>query len=141
MAGPGTGLADSDAVMGRHLSTAGTSSRLRRTAQLCGLAGGIAWAVRPFVDAGSEADVLLWLGGALLTVALFGLGMLLVKSDVLPLRIFVAVALPTLVWGVVALLRDSTISTTSVDVVFGGTVALVSLVQLVRRAEPRRSTL
>jgi hypothetical protein len=137
----GAGLADSGAVMGRHLDAADTSRHLRRTAQYSGLAGGIAWVAAAFLDAGSEADLLHWLGGVLLTVALFGLGLLLVKSDVLPLRIFVALALPTLVWGVVALLRDSTVNTTLVDVAFGGTVALVSAVQLVRRTQPRRSTL
>ncbi len=70
-------------------------------------------------------DALLWVGGALITVALFGLGLLLVKSDVLLLRVFVGLALPTLVWGVVALLRGSAVSASTVDVVFGGCVALV----------------
>lgn len=140
MAETRAGLADSGAVMGRHIDAAGTSRHLRRTAQLSGLAGGIAWVVAAFLEGGSAA-ILLWLGGALVTVALFGLGMLLVKSDVLLLRIFVALALPTLVWAVVALLRDSSVSTTLVDVAFGGSVALVSAVQLVRRTEPRRSTL
>ena len=111
--------------MGRHIDAAGTSRHLRRTAQLSGLAGGIAWVVAAFLEGGSAA-ILLWLGGALVTVALFGLGMLLVKSDVLLLRIFVALALPTLVWAVVALLRDSSVSTTLVDVAFGGSVALVT---------------
>jgi hypothetical protein len=127
--------------MGRHIDAADTRRRLRRTAQYSGLAGGIAWVAAAFLDGGSEADILRWLGGVLLTVALFGLGMLLVKSDVLPLRIFVALALPTLVWGVVALLRDSTLSTRLVDVAFGGIIALVSAVQLVRRTEPRSGVL
>ena len=127
--------------MGRHSDATGPARQLRRTAQYAGLAGGIAWVAAGFLADGSEADILRWLGGVLLTVALFGLGMLRVKGDVLPLRIFVALALPTLVWAVVALLRDSTVSTTLVDVAFGGSVALVSAVQLVRRTEPRRSTL
>jgi hypothetical protein len=127
--------------MGRHFDEADTTRRLRRTAQYSGLAGGIAWVAAAFLDGGAEADVLRRLGGVLLTVALFGLGMLLVKSDVLPLRIFVALALPTLVWGVVVLLRDSTLDTRLVDVAFGGSVALVSAVQLVRRTEPRSGVL
>lgn len=127
--------------MGRHTEAASTGTGLRRTAQLSGLAGGLVWAATAFLGDGSWVSALLWVGGALITVALFGLGMLLVKSDVLLLRVFVGLALPTLVWGVVALLRGSAVSASTVDVVFGGCVALVCAVLLVRRGAPRRSTL
>jgi hypothetical protein len=84
---------------------------------------------------------LLWVGGALLTVALFGIGMMLVKSDLLPLRIFVALALPTLVWGVFALVRDSMSDEQLADAVFGALVGLGSVLLLVRRSAARRATL
>ncbi len=127
--------------MGRHTDAAATGTVLRRTAQLSGLAGGLVWAASAFLGDGSAADALRWLGGALITLALFGLGMLLVKGDVLLLRVFVGLALPTLVWGVVALVRGSAVSASTVDVVFGGCVTLVCAVPLVRRSAPRRSTL
>ena len=52
---------------------------------------------------------------------------MLVKSDVLPLRVFVALALPTLVWGVFALVRDSVSDEQLVDAVFGALVGLCSV--------------
>ena len=82
-----------------------------------------------------------WLGGVLLTVALFGIGMMLVKSDLLPLRIFVALALPTLVWGVFALIRDSVSDEQLADAVFGTLVGLGAVLLLVRRSAARRATL
>ena len=93
-----------------------------------------------FLDSGTAGDALQWVGALLLTVALVGLGLLLVKSDVMVLRVFVALALPILVWGVVALLRDA-VSVSVVDAVFGGVVAVISGVMLTRRAERRRATL
>jgi hypothetical protein len=135
------GLADSGAVMARHVDAARSPLDLRRTAQLSGLTGGVLWVVAAFAGDGAAAGVLLWLGGLLLTVALAGLGLLLVKSDVVPLRVFVGLALPTLVWGVVALVRGSAVSASVVDVVFGGGIALLSATQLLRRREPRRTTL
>ena len=134
------GLADSRAVMARHLDAARSPLDLRRTAQLAGLAGGVLWVVAAVVG-GAASGALFWVGGLLLTVALVGLGMLLVKGDVLLLRLFVGLALPTLVWGVVALLRGSAVNATVVDVVFGGGVAVLSATQLVRRRKPSRSTL
>src|SRR5215213_245645 len=91
--------------MGRHVDAAGPLIGVRRTAQLCGLVGGAAWVIGYVVDpGGGAAATLLWGGALLLTVALVSLGARLVKSDVVPLRLFVAVALPTLVWGVFLLL-------------------------------------
>ena len=66
---------------------------------------------------------------------------MLVKSDLLPLRIFVALALPTLVWGVFALVRDSVSDERLADAVFGAAVGLGSVLLLVRRSPARRATL
>jgi O-antigen/teichoic acid export membrane protein len=130
--------------MGRHAETAVGPLDLRRTAQAAGLVGGIAWVVAYFLPNDprtAPATLLLWLGLLLLTVALFGLGLLLVKSDVLPLRVFVALALPTLVWGVFAIVRDSASDRPLVDAVFGAAVGLISGLQLVRRRSQTRATL
>jgi hypothetical protein len=95
-----------------------------------------------FLDTDSGlATVLLWGGGVLITVALLSIGMLLVKSDVLLLRVFVAVAVPTLVWGVLALVRDSVSDERVVDAVFGVLIALLSVMLLVRRGSAGRATL
>jgi hypothetical protein len=117
---------------------------LRRTAQAAGLVGGIAWLVTYFLPDDPRTTVgtmLLWVGLVLLTVALFGLGMLLVKSDVLPLRVFVALALPTLVWGVFALVRESVSGQTLLDAAFGAVVGLISGLQLARHGSSTRATL
>ncbi len=128
--------------MGRHVDAAGASAGVRRTALVCGLLGGVAWVVTYFLDADAGmAEALLWVGGVLLTVALFGIGMMLVKSDVLPLRVFVALALPTLVWGVFALIRDSVGDARLADAAFGALVGLGSVLLLVRRSAARRTTL
>jgi hypothetical protein len=130
--------------MGQHADTAGTPLELRRSAQVAGLMGGIAWLVTYFLPDDPRTTLgtlLLWAGLLLLSVALFGLGMLLVKSDVLPLRVFVALALPTLVWGVFALVRDSASDQTLVDAVFGAVVGLISGLQLVRHDSNARATL
>jgi hypothetical protein len=128
--------------MGRHVDAAGASAGVRRTALVCGLLGGLAWVATYFLDTGSgAAEALLWGGGVLLTVALFAIGMMLVKSDLLPLRIFVALALPTLVWGVFALVRDSVSDEQVADAVFGGLVGLGSVLLLVRRSASSRATL
>jgi hypothetical protein len=87
--------------MGRHVEASGTALDPRRTAPIAGLTGGISWVFAFFLpDGGALETTVLWAGAILLTVALFGLGLLLVRSDVLALRVFVALALPTLVWGV-----------------------------------------
>lgn len=117
--------------MGRHAEASGTPFDLRRTTQLAGLTGGLAWVVAPFLaDGGSLKTTLLWAGAILLTVTLFGLGLLLVRSDVLALRVFVALALPTLVWGVFAIVHDSAAEPELVDAVFGAIVGLVSGLRL-----------
>jgi hypothetical protein len=130
--------------MGQHADTPGAVMDLRRTAQAAGLVGGIAWLVTYFLPDDPRTTVgtmLLWVGLVLLTVALFGLGMLLVKSDVLPLRVFVALALPTLVWGVFALVRESVSGQTLLDAAFGAVVGLISGLQLVRHGSSTRATL
>lgn len=130
--------------MGRHVETAGSPLGLRRTAQASGLVGGVAWVVTYFLpnDPRSPlATLLQWLGLLLLSVALFGLGLLLVRSDVLLLRLFVALALPTLVWSVFAVVRDSASDQPLVDTAFGAVVGLVSGLQLVRRGSAPRATL
>jgi hypothetical protein len=128
--------------MGRHTDSARGLVRPRRIAQVCGLVGGVAWILTYFLTSGSTADdALLWVGAALLTVALFELGLLLVKSDFLLLRVFVALALPTLVWGVLGLILGSVSDRTLVEAVFGAVVAVISGVQLLRRRPVLRETL
>jgi hypothetical protein len=128
--------------MGRHVDAAGASAGIRRTALVCGLLGGLAWVATYFLDADAgAAKALLWGGGVLLTLALLGIGMMLVKSDLLPLRIFVALALPTLVWGVFAIVRDSVSDDQLADAVFGAVIGLGSVLLLVRRSAASRATL
>jgi hypothetical protein len=117
--------------MGRHAESSGNLLDLRRAAQLAGLIGGLAWVAAFFASDGGGLEAALLLAGAvLLTCALFGLGMLLVRSDVLALRVFVAVALPTLVWGVFAIVHRSAGDPAVVDAVFGAVVGIVSGVRL-----------
>ncbi len=119
--------------MGRHVDAAGSTVDLRRTAQVAGLVGGICWVVTLFfAETSAVATTLLWVGAVLLTVALFGLGLLLVKSEVLLLRIFVALALPTLVWAVFALVRGAVAHPQLVDAIFGAGVGVISALQLTR---------
>ena len=128
--------------MGRHVDAVGPATGVRRAAQLCGLVGGAAWVIGYVVDpGGAAAAMLLWGGALLLTVALVSLGARLVKSDVLLLRLFVAVALPTLVWGVFLLLRDGVSDVGLLDATFGAAVALLSVVGLVRRPSAPGATL
>jgi hypothetical protein len=128
--------------MGRHTDSSGGLTNPRRIAQVCGLVGGVAWLVTLFLaGGGTPAHALLWVGVVLLTVALLELGLLLVKSDVLLLRVFVALALPTLVWGVLGLILGSTSDRAAVEAAFGTAVALISGVQLLRRRPALRETL
>ena len=142
MPGPMLGW-QTERPMGQHADAAGGAQPLRRTAQICGLVGGGAWVAGYVLGAdGGLATALLWGGAALLTIALFATGMRMVKGDVLVLRVFVALALPTLVWGVFALVRDSLNDDALLDAVFGGAVALLCLVALARRSDrARRATL
>jgi uncharacterized membrane protein HdeD (DUF308 family) len=128
--------------MGEHVDVAGPPRKTRWTAQVCGLVGGAAWVAKYFLEADAHlTQALLWAGGVLLTVAHLAIGMMLVRSDFLLLRVFVALALPTLVWGVYALVRDSVSDEQLVDATFGAFVALLSLLVLVRRSAASRATL
>jgi hypothetical protein len=119
--------------MGRHAEATGSPLGLRRAAQLAGLAGGIAWVLALVLpDGGSVERVVLWVGAVLLTAALIGLGLLLVRSDVPALRLFVALACPALVWGVFGIVHGSLPDPDVVDAVFGAVVGLVCLARLVR---------
>ena len=112
--------------MGRHAESSGNPFDLRRTAQIAGLTGGLAWVLALFLpDGGSLETILLRVGAVLLTVALLGLGLLLVRGDVLALRLFVAVAVPVLVWGVFGIVHQSLSDSGLVDAVFGAVVGLV----------------
>jgi hypothetical protein len=128
--------------MGRHVDGSRTTLELRRTAQLAGLAGGTAWVLAYFLpDGGLAGDVVLATGAMLLTLALLGLGMMLVRSDFLALRVFVAVAVPILVWGVFGVVHDGAADPRLVDAVFGAIAGLIAGVRLSRRAMPPRATL
>jgi hypothetical protein len=128
--------------MGRHTDSARGLTGPRRVAKVCGLVGGVAWLVTYFLaSGGTAADALLWVGAALLTVALIELGLLLVRSDFLLLRLFVALALPTLVWGVLGLILGAVSDRTVVEAAFGAVVALISGVQLLRRRPVLHETL
>jgi hypothetical protein len=120
--------------MGRHVDASGSSLDLRRTSPLAGLGGGIAWVGASFLPDGATARTgLLWTGTTLLTLALLGLGLLLVRSDVVALRIFIAVAVPVLVWGVFGIVHQSASDPQSVDVSFAVIVALVCAASLALR--------
>jgi hypothetical protein len=117
--------------MGRHAENSGTLLDLRRSTRLAGLAGGLSWVIAYFLaDGGGLTRALLWLGAILLSVALVGLGLQLVRGDVLALRVFVALALPTLVWGVFAIVHESAAEPRLVDAVFGAIVGAVSALRL-----------
>jgi hypothetical protein len=120
--------------MGRHVEASGTTLDLPRTAQLAGLAGGIGWILASFLGDSTVKTVLLWAGAILLTAALLGLGLLLVRSDFLALRVFIAVAVPVLVWGVFGIVHQSMSDPGLVDVVFGALVGLICAVRLGHRS-------
>jgi len=128
--------------MGRHVEASGTPFDLRRLTQIAGLVGGAVWVLASFLPDGGAAEVaLLRVGAVVLTVALCGLGLLLVRSDFLALRIFVAVALPLLVWGVFGIVHQSLSDPEVVDGVFGAIVAVVSAVRLGHQGGASRATL
>jgi hypothetical protein len=128
--------------VGRHANSSGSLLGLRRTARISGLVGGLAWVLGFFVPDGNSLDgLLVGIGAVLLTIALFGLGLLLVRSDFLGLRLFVAVALPTLVWAVFSLVHGSAGDPELVDAVFGAAVGLCAAVPLARRRTAPRATL
>jgi hypothetical protein len=128
--------------MGRHADAAGTPFDLRRGAQIAGLLGGIAWVAAWLLpDGGTLSDLLQPVGAVLLTLAMFGLGLRLVRSDFLALRVFVGIALPTLVWGVFGVVHQSASDPGLVDAVFGAVCGLVAGVQLTHRGAAPRATL
>jgi hypothetical protein len=128
--------------MGRHVENSGNSFDLRRSAQLAGLAGGLAWVFAFFLaDGGGLERAVLWLGAILLTAALVALGLLLVRSDVLALRAFVALALPALVWGVFGIVHQSTTDPELVDAAFGAVVGAASMLRLGRPTGEPHATL
>ncbi|MBO0843938.1 MAG: hypothetical protein J2P22_00785 [Nocardioides sp.] len=128
--------------MGRHVDAAGIPIRLRRAAQIAGLLGGAAWVFAYFLPHdGAAAGVLLPLGAALLTLALFALGLMLVRSDFLALRVFVGIALPTLVWGVFGLVRGAASDPSLVDAAFGAVIGVVAGLRLSHHGPAPRATL
>ena len=109
---------------------------LRSVALACGLLGGGLWLTRFILDlagAGSDtlADALYWGGLALLAVVLVGFGMSLVSKSALPLRLFVGVAFPVLVWSVIEVFHTAG-TEVGLDGVVGGVIALLSVVALLR---------
>ena len=128
--------------MGRHVEASGTPFDLRRLTQIAGLGGGVVWVLAYFLpDDGAAETTLLTVGAVLLTIALCGLGLLLVRSDFLALRIFVAIAVPVLVWSVFGIVHQSLSDPELVDGVFGAIVAVVSAVRLGHQGGASRATL
>jgi len=101
---------------------------LRSVATAFGLVGGLCWVVRLLVD----QEVLAWAGLILLGIASAAAGAALVKSSAVPLRVFVAVAFPALVWSVLELLREEG-TDRSVDGLFGAVAVVAALVAWLRR--------
>ena len=83
---------------------------------------------------------LFWVGAVLITLFLLEIGMLLVKRGLLALRLFVACALPLLVWMVVVFAASSADDDGIVWGVAGAAVAVFAVVQL-SRPTPQRATL
>ena len=112
---------------------------LTRPAYVAAALGGVVWLARWLMDAslGDGASTsLLWLGTALVALALAVAGAGLVSSSAPPLRALVAIAFPLLVWSVVEFFRPTD------DALFVGLLGAVGLlagvVGVVRsRPEPR----
>ena len=116
---------------------------MMRAAQLLGLVGGVAWVVAAFLWGGGDDPLelgLFWVGAVCLTLFLLELGMLLVKRGLLALRLFVACALPLLVWMVVAFAATSASEDGIVWGIAGAAVAVFAIGQL-SRPTPQRATL
>ena len=80
---------------------------VRPLARLCGLLGGVCWAVRMVLSDGTAGDVLQWAGLALLFVGMFGLGTALVSRGAVWLQVIVGVAFPLLVWSVLEVIHGA----------------------------------
>jgi hypothetical protein len=126
-----------------HAQGAQVAARLTRAAQVIGLLGGLAWLVAAFLWDGGDDPLelgLFWVGAVLITLFLLEIGMLLVKRGLLALRLFVACALPLLVWMVVVFAASSADDDGIVWGIAGGAVAVFAIAQLVRPT-PQRATL
>jgi hypothetical protein len=64
-----------------------------------------------------------------------------VRSGFLALRVFVGIALPTLVWGVFGVVHQSASDPGRIDAVFGAVCGLVAGLRLSHRGEAPRATL
>ena len=118
-------------------------ARLTRAAQVIGLLGGLAWLVAAFLWDGGDDPVelgLFWVGAVLITLFLLEIGMLLVKRGLLALRLFVACALPLLVWMVVVYAASSADDDGIIWGIAGGAVAVFAVLRLARPT-PQRATL
>lgn len=96
---------------------------LRSVATAFGLVGGLSWVLRIL----SDQDLLAWAGLILLGIASAAAGGALVSRSAVPLRAFVAVAFPLLLWSVLELARDAG-PDRSVDVGFGALAVVVAVV-------------
>jgi hypothetical protein len=105
-----------------------TRTSLRSVATAFGLVGGLCWVIRAF----SDQEVLGPAGFALIGIACAAAGATLVSSSVVPLRLFVAVAFPLLVWSVLEVARDNG-TDRSVDAIFGAVTVLTALIAFVTR--------
>jgi len=101
---------------------------MRSVATAFALVGGLCWVIRALI----EHEVLEWAGFIFLGVAAAAAGAALVNSSALPLRLFVAVAFPLLVWSVLELLRDAG-GDRSIDGVFGAAAVVTAVVAFLRR--------
>ena len=113
---------------------------MRRAAQVVGLLGGVAWVAAAFLWEGGDDPLelgLFWLGAVLVTLFLLELGTLLVKRGLLALRLFVAGALPLLVWMVVVFVASAASDDGIVWGLSGAAVGVFAIVLLARPAPPR----
>ena len=100
----------------------------RQAAHWAGVAGGLLWVFKLF--AGGLDPVLTWVGAVLITASLVQLGLMLVKSEVVALRLFVWLAVPAVVWSVVLVARPGVPNGDVLDAAFGAVVALAALGQV-----------
>jgi hypothetical protein len=101
---------------------------LRSVATAFGLVGGLCWVIRAF----SDQEVLGPTGFVLLGIGAAAAGAALVSSSAPPLRVFVAIAFPLLVWSVLEIARDNGVDR-SVDGIFGAAGVVVALVAFLTR--------